>query len=73
MRKFEIEMISPLVRDHNRIGRDMIVGVEIITSRLVREALTRYECQLVTIMLEKDLPSGNTGFHLEKQLTQSNG
>ena len=62
-----------MVRDYNRIGRDVIVVVEIITSQLVREALKRYGCQLVTIMLEKDLPSGNTGFHLETQLRQTNG
>ena len=46
--------LSPLVRDHNRIGRDMIVVVKIIAGRLVREALKRYECQLATIMLKKE-------------------
>ena len=32
---------SPMVRDHNRIGGNVIVVVEIIAGRLVRDALRR--------------------------------
>ena len=47
--------------------------VDIIAGRATGAALTRQGCQLV-IMLErnKDLPSGNTGFHLQIQLRESN-
>ena len=61
----------PLVSDYNRVGGDMIVIVEIIVGRLMREALTRQGCQLVTMMLEtnKGLPSGVTGCHLENTVS----
>jgi hypothetical protein len=50
----------------------MIVIVEIIAGRLMRDALTRQGCQFVTIMLgkNKDLPSGPTGSHLEEAETR---
>ena len=47
----------------------MIVVVEIIIGRLMREPLTRKGCQLVTINVRKeqcDLPSGNTAAHLKE-------
>ena len=59
----------PLVGDDNRVGGDMIVVVEIIIGRLMREPLTRKGCQLVTINVRKeqcDLPSGNTAAHLKE-------
>ena len=50
----------------------MIVVVEIIAGRLMRNALKRERCQLVAIMFERneDLPSGNTGFHLETTINR---
>ena len=48
----------------------MVVVVEIIAGGLMRDALTRRGCQLVTILeMNKDLPSGVTGFHLKTKLT----
>ena len=49
----------------------MIVIVEIIAGRLMRETLTRQECQLVA-MLETNKGSGAISCHLETQLTESN-
>ena len=70
--KFEIEQPSPLVGDHNRVGGDMIVDVEIIAGRTMRDALTRRDCQLVTVLeTNNDLPSGANGSQLKTQLTGS--
>ena len=64
---------SPLVGDHDRVGRDMIVVVEIVAGRLMREALPRQTCQFVIVLeTNNGLPRGVTGFHLEAQLTGSN-
>ena len=38
---FSNKIPLPLVGDDNRVGGDMIVVVEIIIGRLMREALTR--------------------------------
>ena len=46
--------LSPLVGDHNRVCRDMIVVVEVITGRLMRDALKRQGCQLVTINVREE-------------------
>ena len=55
----------PLVGDHDRVGRNMIVVVEIIAGWLMRNALTRQECQLATMLeMNKGIPRGVTGFHL---------
>ena len=40
-----------MVCDRNRVGRHMVVVVEIVISQLMWEALTRQRCQLF-IMLE---------------------
>ena len=73
LKKFGIKQLSPLVGDHNRVGGDMIVVVEIIAGQLMREALTRKGCQLVTMLeTNKGLPSGDVGCQLETQLTGSN-
>ena len=64
---------SPLIRDHNRVGGDIIVIVEIIAGGLMRAALRRQGCRLVAMLeTNKSLPSGNTGFHLKIQLKGSN-
>ena len=39
--KLEIEQSSPLVGDHNRFSRNMIVNVEIIAGRMMCDALTK--------------------------------
>jgi hypothetical protein len=40
--KFKIEQrLSPLVGDHKRVNGDMIIVVEIIAGRLMRETLKR--------------------------------
>ena len=67
--------LSPLVGDQKRVGRDMIVVIEIIAGRLMRHALTRQGCQrqIVTVLeTNKGLPSGATGCQLEVGLTGSN-
>ena len=46
----------------------MIVVVKLIAASggLMRDALTRRECQLVSMLrMNKDLPSGVTGFYLK--------
>ena len=65
-------MVSPLVGDYNRVGRDMIIVVEIIAGRLMRDALTRKNVNLLSSMLgrNKDLLSGATGSHLEEAKTR---
>ena len=51
----------------------MIVVVEIIAGRLMREALKIQGCQLVTMLeTNKGLPSGVTGPQLKSQLTGTN-
>ena len=45
---------SPLVGDYNRVGGDIIVVVEIIIGRLMRNALTRQGCQLDTTNVRKE-------------------
>ena len=73
--KLNMRWLSPLVGDHNRVGGNMIVMVDIIAGQPTRAPLTKQGCQLVTLIempVNKDLPSGNTGFHLEIQLRGSN-
>jgi hypothetical protein len=64
---FSRKLLSPLVRNHKRVGGDMIVVVEIIAGRLMRDALRDKDVNLLPSMLgrNKDLPSGNAGCHLE--------
>ena len=62
-----------MVCDRNRVGRHMIVVVEIVISQLMWEALTRQGCQLFTMLeTNKSLPSGVTGSHLKTELTGQN-
>ena len=68
-----LQQINVLVRDHNRVNRDMIVVVEVIAGRQMRDALTKQGCQLVTMLkTNKGLPNGATASHLEIQLMGSN-
>jgi hypothetical protein len=69
----KILWLLPLVGDHNRVGGDMIVVVDIIISRQMRDALTRQGCQLATINVgrNKGLPSGPIGCHLKEADTFS--
>jgi hypothetical protein len=70
-----MDMLSPLVGHHNRVGGDMIVVVTVEIIGRQMSALTRQGCQLVTtfmLKVNKILPSGITGCQLETQLTGNN-
>ena len=56
---------SPLVGDHNRVGRDMIAIVKIIAGRLMRDALMKQGWTTCSYVRNKQsLPNGFVGFHL---------
>ena len=46
-----------MVGDHDRVGRDMIVVVEIIGGRLMREAFTRERSQTSRYVRNEQMPT----------------
>ena len=42
--------LSPLIGGNKRVGGDMIAVVEIITGRLMRDALTKQGCRLLVCL-----------------------
>ena len=63
--------LSPLISDHKRVGGDMIVFIEIIVGRLMRDTFRGQGCQVVTINVRKEQEPTCWGYRLPPRRSRS--